>query len=101
MRRRLTHPASIGFWTQYFTIAIADAGPKFIPRNGATSNAAARSFHEKPMSSALDGFEPPTRRLFQPLHIGHQFMIDQTLERAENGIVLIGSDSAGRSPRNL
>ncbi|MBB5661836.1 cytidyltransferase-like protein [Rhizobium leguminosarum] len=53
------------------------------------------------MSSALDGFEPPTRRLFQPLHIGHQFMIDQTLERAENGIVLIGSDSAGRSPRNL
>nr|WP_246712324.1 bifunctional nicotinamide-nucleotide adenylyltransferase/Nudix hydroxylase [Rhizobium rosettiformans] len=37
---------------------------------------------------------------FQPLHVGHQFVIEQALERAENVIVLVGSATSARSPRN-
>ena len=37
---------------------------------------------------------------FQPLHIGHQFIIDRALDLAENVIVLVGSATTARSPRN-
>lgn len=37
---------------------------------------------------------------FQPLHIGHQFIIEQALGLAENVIVLVGSATTARSPRN-
>lgn len=37
---------------------------------------------------------------FQPLHVGHQFVIEHALERAENVIILVGSATTARSPRN-
>ncbi len=37
---------------------------------------------------------------FQPLHIGHQFVIDQALQRADHVILLVGSANVARNPRN-
>lgn len=37
---------------------------------------------------------------FQPLHAGHQYVIDKALELAENVIVLVGSASSPRTTRN-
>jgi bifunctional NMN adenylyltransferase/nudix hydrolase len=37
---------------------------------------------------------------FQPLHIGHQFVIDQALKRADHVILLVGSANVARNPRN-
>ncbi|MEQ8308074.1 MAG: bifunctional nicotinamide-nucleotide adenylyltransferase/Nudix hydroxylase [Hoeflea sp.] len=37
---------------------------------------------------------------FQPLHVGHQRVIDAALETAKNVIVLVGSASSARSVRN-
>jgi bifunctional NMN adenylyltransferase/nudix hydrolase len=37
---------------------------------------------------------------FQPLHIGHQFVIDQALQRADHVILLVGSSNVARNPRN-
>jgi nicotinamide mononucleotide adenylyltransferase len=36
----------------------------------------------------------------QTLRIGHQFIIDQALELAENAIVLVSSATTARSPNN-
>ncbi|WP_192933432.1 bifunctional nicotinamide-nucleotide adenylyltransferase/Nudix hydroxylase [Sinorhizobium meliloti] len=37
---------------------------------------------------------------FQPLHVGHQYVIDKALELADRVIVLVGSATTARSPRN-
>lgn len=37
---------------------------------------------------------------FQPLHVGHQHVIDQALERADHVIILVGSANTARSSRN-
>lgn len=37
---------------------------------------------------------------FQPLHLGHQQVIDEALRRARHVIILIGSSFSSRSPRN-
>jgi bifunctional NMN adenylyltransferase/nudix hydrolase len=37
---------------------------------------------------------------FQPLHIGHQFVIDQALQKADHVVLLVGSANLGRNPRN-
>ena len=37
---------------------------------------------------------------FQPLHVGHEHVIARTLEQVERLIVLVGSTSAARDPRN-
>lgn len=37
---------------------------------------------------------------FQPLHVGHQFVIDKALELSKRVIILVGSATTARSPRN-
>lgn len=37
---------------------------------------------------------------FQPLHVGHQSVIDKALELADNVIILVGSATTAISPRN-
>lgn len=37
---------------------------------------------------------------FQPLHVGHEFVINRALEMAKEVIVLVGSATTARSPRN-
>jgi bifunctional NMN adenylyltransferase/nudix hydrolase len=37
---------------------------------------------------------------FQPMHIGHQFVIDQALQKADHVILLVGSANIARNPRN-
>ncbi len=37
---------------------------------------------------------------FQPLHIGHEAVINYALERAERVVILVGSSNRARSPRN-
>ena len=40
------------------------------------------------------------RGRFQPLHIGHQYVIDQALTKADHVILLVGSANLARNPRN-
>jgi bifunctional NMN adenylyltransferase/nudix hydrolase len=37
---------------------------------------------------------------FQPLHIGHQFVIDEALSKADHVVLLVGSANVARNPRN-